>query len=212
MLPSMSNLRSIQWATRFPLQSTRLHLRLFSLVYLSRPLCAAGFGRQGWQIQWSCLSWMQYHCAPTSGDLVLKAKSALNDEKVNLSRRLRYCRVARKMSRCHVECHLMSSCLFNIRTVTLEGNPLPEQSYHLLLSEDSMWVTNKLNIWIYIQKRAVRNTSLNSHTSSDDWKYLIEWLMYMRISVFSFFRLQPHYSWRQIFVLLNYTYFTSLFT
>jgi len=38
------------------------------------------------------------------------------------------------------------SSLLYVRAVTLEGNHLPERSYHLLLSEDSVWVTKCLLI------------------------------------------------------------------
>jgi len=36
-----------------------------------------------------------------------------------------------------------SNDLYLVRKLVLDGNPLPEQSYHLLIGEDSMWVIFK---------------------------------------------------------------------
>nr|XP_023695513.1 leucine-rich repeat-containing protein 71 isoform X2 [Paramormyrops kingsleyae] len=57
----------------------------------------------------------------------------------------------------------VSLCL-NLRTVVLEGNPLPEQAFHILIAEDSPWVF--INLSQMLHTHECRHTEI--HTTCTD--------------------------------------------
>lgn len=119
--------------------------------------CGHLWPRSPQNVVWVIGSWMRPHICTKSSPFVI---ASLRTQMVTWSEQLLNLSASRKMSVAEkttslcIEHHESStegnwsfpSSLFHVRTVTVEGNPLPERSFHLLLSEDSMWVAKNLKV------------------------------------------------------------------